>query len=164
MGEGPAAREGLLTRRQVAVLKLRRQGLSQQEVAEILGTTRSNVSILEKRALQNVFRARATLREWTMIHAPISITVPAGTDLFDLPGLVFQEADRAGIKLEIGSVDIVRPDQGEGAGGAEEEGRRPGPGGRRHRRTASSSSQKLCRHRFDLSLSEFEDIWPGCYA
>ncbi|HNR58893.1 MAG: Tfx family DNA-binding protein [Methanothrix sp.] len=107
MGEGPAAREGLLTRRQVAVLKLRRQGLSQQEVAEILGTTRSNVSILEKRALQNVFRARATLREWTMIHAPISITVPAGTDLFDLPGLVFQEADRAGIKLEIGSVDIV---------------------------------------------------------
>jgi len=107
MGEGPAAREGLLTRRQVAVLKLRRQGLSQQEVAEILGTTRSNVSILEKRALQNVSRARATLREWTMIHAPISITVPAGTDLFDLPGLVFQEADRAGIKLEIGSVDIV---------------------------------------------------------
>ncbi len=107
MGEGPAAKEGLLTRRQVAVLKLRRQGLSQQEVAEILGTTRSNVSILEKRALQNVFRARATLREWTMIHAPISITVPAGTDLFDLPGLVFQEADRAGIKLEIGSVDIV---------------------------------------------------------
>ncbi len=107
MGEGPAAREGLLTRRQVAVLKLRRQGLSQQEVAEILGTTRSNVSILEKRALQNVFRARATLREWTMIHAPISITIPAGTDLFDLPGLVFQEADRAGIKLEIGSVDIV---------------------------------------------------------
>jgi len=107
MGEGPAAREGLLTRRQVAVLKLRRQGLSQQEVAEILGTTRSNVSILEKRALQNVFRARATLREWTMIHAPISITVPAGPDLFDLPGLVFQEADRAGIKLEIGSVDIV---------------------------------------------------------
>ncbi|HNT72874.1 MAG TPA: Tfx family DNA-binding protein [Methanothrix sp.] len=107
MEEGSAAREGLLTRRQVAVLKLRRQGLSQQEVAEILGTTRSNVSILEKRALQNVFRARATLREWTMIHAPISITVPAGTDLFDLPGLVFQEADRAGIKLEIGSVDIV---------------------------------------------------------
>jgi len=107
MGEGPAAREGLLTRRQVAVLKLRRQGLSQQEVAEILGTTRSNVSILEKRALQNVFRARATLREWTMIHAPISLPVPAGTDLFDLPGLVFQEADRAGIKLEIGSVDIV---------------------------------------------------------
>ncbi|OPX82796.1 MAG: DNA-binding protein Tfx [Methanosaeta sp. PtaB.Bin087] len=107
MEEGSAAKEGLLTRRQVAVLKLRRQGLSQQEVAEILGTTRSNVSILEKRALQNVFRARATLREWTMIHAPISITVPAGTDLFDLPGLVFQEADRAGIKLEIGSVDIV---------------------------------------------------------
>ena len=99
--------DSLLTDRQAAVLSLRKKGLSQQEVGQILGTTRSNVSILEKRALQNVFRARATLREWTMIHAPISITVPAGTDLFDLPGLVFQEADRAGIKLEIGSVDIV---------------------------------------------------------
>ena len=105
--EGSEAMEGLLTRRQVAVLKLRRQGLSQQEVAEILGTTRSNVSILEKRAHQNVSRARATLRDWRMIQAPVTLTVPAGTDLFDLPGLVFREADRAGIKLDIGSVEIV---------------------------------------------------------
>jgi len=81
--------------------------MSQQEVAEILGTTRSNVSILEKRALQNVARARATLREWTMIQAPISLTVPAGTDVFGVPALIFSEADKAGIKLEIGSLDIV---------------------------------------------------------
>lgn len=99
--------DSLLTDRQASVLRLRKRGLSQQEVAEILGTTRSNVSILEKRALQNVSRARATLREWTMIQAPIYIKVPAGTDLFDVPALVFGEADRSGIKLEIGSVEIV---------------------------------------------------------
>jgi len=97
----------LLTNRQVSVLRLRRKGMSQQEVAEHLGTTRSNVSILEKRALQNVARARATLKEWTMVQAPVSLTVPAGTDLFDVPYLVFSEADKAGIKLGIGSVDIV---------------------------------------------------------
>jgi Tfx family DNA-binding protein len=97
----------LLTNRQVSVLRLRRKGMSQQEVAEHLGTTRSNVSILEKRALQNVARARATLKEWTMVQAPVSLTVPAGTDVFDVPYLVFSEADKAGIKLGIGSVDIV---------------------------------------------------------
>ena len=107
MGEGSSRSDSLLTSRQVTVLKLRQKGLSQQEVAEVLGTTRSNVSILEKRALANVARARATLKEWTMIQAPISITVPAGTDLFDVPGLVFIEADKLGIKLELGSVDIV---------------------------------------------------------
>lgn len=48
MGEGRQQEKASSPRRQVAVLKLRRQGLSQQEVAEILGTTRSNVSILEK--------------------------------------------------------------------------------------------------------------------
>jgi Tfx family DNA-binding protein len=107
MDEGSGASPSLLTDRQVAVLKLRRKGLSQQEVADLLGTTRSNVSILEKRALQNVSRARATLKEWTMIQAPVSLTVPAGTDVFDVPALVFLEADKSKIKLDISSVDIV---------------------------------------------------------
>ncbi|KQC15478.1 MAG: Tfx family DNA-binding protein [Methanothrix sp.] len=97
----------LLTNRQASVLRLRRKGMSQQEVAEQLGTTRSNVSILEKRALQNVAKARATLKEWTMIQAPVSLTIPAGTDVFDVPYLIFSEADKARIKLDIGSVDIV---------------------------------------------------------
>ncbi len=107
MGEGSDASPSLLTNRQVSVLKLRRKGLSQQEVAELLGTTRSNVSILEKRALQNVSRARTTLKEWTMIQAPVSLTVPAGTDVFDVPALIFREADKSKIKLDMNSVDIV---------------------------------------------------------
>jgi len=105
--EGSGGSTSLLTDRQRTVLKLRQKGMSQQEVAELLGTTRSNVSILEKRALQNVKRAKATLKEWTMIQAPVSLTIPAGTDIFDLPSLLFLEADRTGIKLDIGSVDVV---------------------------------------------------------
>ncbi|HII06655.1 MAG TPA: Tfx family DNA-binding protein [Methanotrichaceae archaeon] len=107
MDEGSGASPSLLTSRQAAVLRLRRKGLSQQEVAELLGTTRSNVSILEKRALQNVSRARATLKEWTMIQAPVSLTVPTGTDIFEVPAMVFLKADKAKIKLDISSVDIV---------------------------------------------------------
>lgn len=97
----------LLTERQRAVLKYRRNGLSQNEIANILGTTRSNVSILEKRALQNVDRAKATLKEWMMIQAPISVMVEAGTDVFEIPHLIFQEADRAGIRSNLNSVDVV---------------------------------------------------------
>lgn len=68
-----------------------------------------------------------------MIHAPISITVPAGTDLFDLPGLVFQEADRAGIKLGSRLRRHSRPDQEKAPEALRKRVGRPGPGGRRHR-------------------------------
>ncbi|MHC1631124.1 MAG: Tfx family DNA-binding protein [Methanotrichaceae archaeon] len=96
-----------LTERQLAVLRLRRKGLSQQEVAEILRTTRSNVSILEKRAFQNVDRAKATFRQWMMIQAPVSVKIAAGTDVFEVPRLIFQKADLAGIKSLLNSVDVI---------------------------------------------------------
>lgn len=96
-----------LTERQIFVLRMRSKDLSQQEVSEILGTTRSNVSILEKRAHQNVERAKNTLRQWTMIQAPVSVTVPEGTDVFEVPGRVFQEADRKGVRLSLNSLDLI---------------------------------------------------------
>jgi Tfx family DNA-binding protein len=96
-----------LTRRQLEVLKLREQGRPQQEVAEILGTTRSNVSILEKRAHNNIARAERTLQQWMMIRAPISLSIKAGTDVFALPAMIFQEADRRSIQLPTTSLDII---------------------------------------------------------
>ena len=96
-----------LTPRQISVLKLREEGLSQQEIAEMLGTTRSNVSILEKRALQNVERARDTLRDWMAIKAPISIKVQKGTDVFEIPGQIFKEADKMGLRIPLSSVDLI---------------------------------------------------------
>jgi Tfx family DNA-binding protein len=110
--EGQKAAEGercdsLLTDRQLEVLRLRRDGRSQQEIAEILGTTRSNISILEKRAHQNIARAEKTLQQWMMICAPISLVVPEGTDMFDLPGMVFKAADEKGLRLPLTSLDMI---------------------------------------------------------
>ncbi len=96
-----------LTERQLQVLKLRVQGCSQQKVADLLGTTRSNVSILEKRAYQNISRAESTLQQWMMIQAPISLKVVAGTDVFKLPSMIFQIADEKAIQLPITSLDII---------------------------------------------------------
>jgi hypothetical protein len=97
----------LLTERQLKVLKLRLQGLSQAEVAEMLGTTRSNISILEKRAHQNIARAERTLQQWMMIRAPISLQVKAGIDVFDLPGKIFEAADKRSLRLPVTSMDII---------------------------------------------------------
>ena len=86
---------------------MRLAGRSQQEVAEILGTTRSNISILEKRAHQNIARAERTLQQWMMLRAPISVQAQAGSDVFELPKMIFAAADERGMRLPITSLDIV---------------------------------------------------------
>lgn len=96
-----------LTERQLEVLHLRHQGLSQQDIGERLGTTRSNISILEKRAHQNISRAEKTVQQWMMIRAPITLGAKAGMDAFDLPKMIFAAADERGIHLPITSLDIV---------------------------------------------------------
>jgi Tfx family DNA-binding protein len=103
-GESP---ESLFTERQLQVLQLRLRGLSQQEVADMLGTTRSNISILEKRAHQNILRAEQTLKQWMMIRAPISLKANAGTDVFDLPKMIFEAADKRSLRLPVTSLDII---------------------------------------------------------
>ena len=97
----------LLTERQIKVLQLRLKGLTQQEVADMMGTTRPNISILEKRAHRNIARAQNTLRQWMTIQAPISLKVATGTDVFDIPARIFEAADRSSVTLPVTSLDII---------------------------------------------------------
>jgi len=99
--------DSFLTKRQLYVLKMRLSGLSQQDVADSLGTTRSNISILEKRAHQNIARAKRTLQQWMMLRAPISLQARAGTDVFELPKMIFAAADEKQMRLPVTSLDIV---------------------------------------------------------
>ncbi len=99
--------ESFLTERQLKVLQLRSHGQSQQEIADILGTTRSNISILEKRAHENIQKAEHTLEQWMMIRAPISLKVSSGTDVFDIPDGIFKAADQKSIQLPVTSLDII---------------------------------------------------------
>jgi len=101
------SRDSFLTERQLKVLQMRLSGRSQQEVADSFGTTRSNISILEKRAHQNIARAERTLQQWMMLRAPISVQAQAGTDVFELPKMIFAAADEKGMRLPITSLDIV---------------------------------------------------------
>ena len=97
-----------LTDRQVEVLKLRKQGLKQQEVARRLKTTRENVSLLEKRAYENIRRAKATIDFLDELKISVQVIVPSGTPLRDVHRVVLAKADEMNIRMKVDCVDILQ--------------------------------------------------------
>jgi len=90
---------GLLTDRQIEVLRLRALGYTQKRVAAHIGTTRENVVLIEARARSNIERARATLENLKHSGLAVSVEIPKGTHLVDIPRMVLNRANRAKIKL-----------------------------------------------------------------
>ena len=94
-----AADSTTLTERQVEVLELRERGHTQQEVANQLGTTDSNISAIERAAEQNVEKARRTLELVRTVRSPVQFSVSPGTSFDDLVTSVYAHGDEAGIKI-----------------------------------------------------------------
>ena len=101
------AYKSFLTKRQLAVLRLRQAGLTQEEIARRIKTTRANISLIEKRARENVERSRETIREWNSVISPVRVTVKKGTDVMTVPHLVFAEADKASIHVKTDSIGLI---------------------------------------------------------
>jgi len=94
-----AATSTTLTERQVEVLELREAGHTQREVAEMLGTTDSNVSAIERAAEENVEKARGTLELLRVIRSPVRFTVEEGTSFDELVDRMYERGDETGTKL-----------------------------------------------------------------
>jgi Tfx family DNA-binding protein len=90
---------GHLTPQQYAVLKLRVEGKSQEEIAVELGTTRQNISLIERRAYQNIEKAEDTIKAYKELMKATSIIIEPGTHLIDVPRFVVDAADKSGIRL-----------------------------------------------------------------
>ena len=99
--------KSFLTEHQIKILRLRAKGLKQSEIAEMLGTSRANVSILERRALEKIEKARNTLLLWEQINSKISLDVKAGEDIFTVPERLFRKADELGIKVPYSTAEII---------------------------------------------------------
>jgi hypothetical protein len=99
--------ETFLTDRQVEILTMRKKGMTKAQIAKIKKTTRGNICIIEKTALRNVERANNTIKFYKTLEAPISLTIPVGTDLLDIPKVIFKAADKKRIKISIDSAMIV---------------------------------------------------------
>ncbi|MFO7832607.1 MAG: Tfx family DNA-binding protein, partial [Halohasta sp.] len=74
--------------------------MRQRDIAELLGTSRANVSNVEASARENIDHARETIAFADAVAAPVRVEIPAGTDLFDVPTLVFDACDDAGVKVQ----------------------------------------------------------------
>jgi hypothetical protein len=95
-------KHGFLSDRQFEVLRLRiEKGLSQAEVASMLGTTRENVTIIEKKVRRNIRLAEETLQTYRLLLSVAKIKIEAGTHLIDVPGIVVKAGDSIGIKLKV---------------------------------------------------------------
>lgn len=88
-----------LTERQVEILELRERGDTQQEIADTLGTTDSNVSAIERAAEQNIEKARQTLELIRILRSPVRFTVEEGTTFDELVDQVYEHGDRTGTKV-----------------------------------------------------------------
>ncbi|HDZ36686.1 MAG TPA: Tfx family DNA-binding protein [Thermococcus sp.] len=96
-----------LTDQQIRILRLRAKGLKQSEIAELLGTSRANISILERRAMEKIEKARNTLLIWEQINSKISVDVKAGEDIFAVPERLFRKADELGVKVPYSTAEII---------------------------------------------------------
>ena len=72
-------KDGLLTDRQMEVLRYRKQGLTQQQIADIISTSKANVCTIEKSAMENIRRAKETLEFLYTLDATHLCTIPSGT-------------------------------------------------------------------------------------
>ena len=101
------AKDSLLTERQKIVLRYRNKGLTLQQIADILGTSKPDICTIEKRALENIRRAQATLDTlWTLNTTPIC-TIKAGSDLFEVISLFYAEAAKRAIRLPEDPIELI---------------------------------------------------------
>jgi Tfx family DNA-binding protein len=100
-------KDGLLTDRQKEVLRYRKQGLTQQQIADIIQTSKANVCTIEKSAMENIRRARETLDFLYTLDATHLCTIEAGVDLLDVAPLIYREAEKLGIKVRYDTIALI---------------------------------------------------------
>jgi hypothetical protein len=98
----------VLTRRQAEVLALRELGIAQADIAASLGTSRANVSSVEASARENVRKAYETVAFAEALRAPVRLTVEAGTDLYDVPRMVYAACDESGVKVNQTAPELMK--------------------------------------------------------
>ncbi len=92
---------GYLTKIQLEVLRLRLSGLKQEEIAKKLGTTRQNISLVERRAYRNLKKAEETVVAYRKLRTVATVTLPPLTHLVDVPRMLINAADLAGVRISV---------------------------------------------------------------
>ncbi|ABR56302.1 Tfx family DNA-binding protein [Methanococcus aeolicus] len=99
--------DSFLTETQIKVLKLRKKGLTQEKIAEQLNTSRANISMIEKRAKENIAKAKETLKIYNNIIAPLKLIIPEGTDVLDIPKQILEVSDINDITIPYAQLEML---------------------------------------------------------
>ncbi len=99
--------KSFLTEEQLRVLKLRAEGLTQADIAEKLGTSRSNIHSLEKRAKRNIDRAQKTIELAKKIQSPVVVKIEINEDILNGVEKFFSKADEAGIRVSSDTPELI---------------------------------------------------------
>jgi Tfx family DNA-binding protein len=104
-------RDHFLTKRQIEVLLLEKDGLSHLEIAKRLGRTVQDIYVIDKRIRENVKKAQNTLYLYEDTGGSIMLPFKGQSELIDILREIINESDRNGIKLKeniIGLLTILR--------------------------------------------------------
>ena len=97
----------LLTPRQWQVIQLRSEGLTQNQVALRLHTSRENISIIEHRAHENIKAAKATIAVLNGLLDSKDLIVPSGTSIFEATSMILQKGDALRVKLKLNADSVL---------------------------------------------------------
>jgi Tfx family DNA-binding protein len=102
----PTRKFGFFTQQQLEILKLRNQGLTQKEIAERIGTTRENVSAIEKRIKRNIEKIKESLEILKNFGFLLEIKIEPGTHIIEVPKIIYKEADKLKVKVKGSFIQI----------------------------------------------------------
>lgn len=100
-------KDGLLTDRQKEVLRYRKNGMTQQQIADIINTSKANVCTVEKSAWENIKRAPETLDFLYSLDAKHLCVIERGSDLLDAVRVIYDAAEKEGIKVQYDSIELM---------------------------------------------------------
>ena len=89
----------LLSERQVAVLRMREEGESYDEIAAALDTTPEGVQTLERNALEQIQTAYRTVRVAESLRSEVRVRAEAGMTLLDVVRELRTAGDQVGVQL-----------------------------------------------------------------
>jgi Tfx family DNA-binding protein len=107
MEKASMSKDSFLTQRQLQILELRNDGMSQAEIARKLGTSRANISAMERIARQNIQKAENTLKLARMLGAAVLIKIEKDTDLNEVPKRIYEKAGKDGIWVNLDTPSLT---------------------------------------------------------
>jgi len=96
-----------LTKKQIEVLKRRMEGKTLEEIASELGTTKQNISAIERKARENYQKALNTVKLFRSILAPIVVRARAGMKVDDVVRDLYERCDSVNIHIPYDRFELV---------------------------------------------------------